>query len=100
MANTMQSKKRVRQSEKRRNRNASAKSMLRTALKNTENSILSGDLENSNKCFLLAQKILDNFASKNLVHKNYASRKKSRLNRKIKNLFQINENKKTLEESN
>lgn len=86
MANTKQAKKRVRQSEKHRLHNASRRSMLRTYLKRVEQAIESKDAEKAREAFKTAQPIIDRLATKGLIHKNNAARKKSRLNARIKNL--------------
>jgi len=86
MANSKQAKKRAVQSEKRRQHNASRRSMLRTLLKKVNAAIEAGDKELAMKEFSNATPILDRYASKGLVHKNKAARNKSRLNLKIKAL--------------
>ncbi|TRX54427.1 30S ribosomal protein S20 [Thalassomonas sp. M1454] len=86
MANSKSAKKRAVQSEKRRQHNASRRSMMRTYLKKVIAAIEAGNKEEATKEFALATPILDRFASKGLIHKNKAARAKSRLNAKIKAL--------------
>jgi small subunit ribosomal protein S20 len=76
MPNIKSAIKRVKVSEKRRLRNASQKSALRTAVKAFETAVSSEALVN-------ASKKLDKAASKGLIHKNAANRKKSRLAKKL-----------------
>jgi small subunit ribosomal protein S20 len=82
MPNIKSAIKRVKVSEKRRLRNASQKSALRTAVKSAEVAI-SGNAESAQEALVLASKKLDKAASKGLIHKNAANRKKSRLAKKL-----------------
>ena len=86
MANSKSAKKRAVQSEKRRQHNASRRSMMRTFVKKVIAAIEAGDKETALKEFATATPILDRYASKGLIHKNKASRSKSRLNAAIKAL--------------
>ncbi len=86
MANTAQARKRARQSEKRRQHNASLRSMARTYLKKVNAAIASGNLEDAKAAYGVAVPILDRIADKGILHKNKAARHKSRLNSKIKAL--------------
>ena len=86
MANTPQSRKRVRQAIKARNRNASQKSEFRTSLKKVLKSITDKNKEQSIENFNHAMSVMDKLASKGLIRKNKAARHKSRLNSHIKNI--------------
>ena len=86
MANSKSAKKRALQSEKRRQHNASRRSMMRTLLKKVSAAIEAGDKEAATKEFAAAQPILDRYATKGLIHKNKAARSKSRINAAIKAL--------------
>lgn len=86
MANSKQAKKRAVQSEKRRQNNASRRSMMRTLLKKVHAAIESGDKEVATKELAAATPILDRYATKGLIHKNKAARSKSRLNAAVKAL--------------
>ncbi|GAA0810007.1 30S ribosomal protein S20 [Colwellia sp. D2M02] len=86
MANSKQAKKRATQSEKRRQHNASRRSMMRTLVKKVIAAIEAGDKEVATKELAAATPILDRYASKGLIHKNKAARSKSRLNAAIKAL--------------
>ena len=83
MANSAQSKKRARQAEDSRQRNAGQRSAMRTIIKALKNAIEAGDKELATKEFATATPILDRYASKGLIHKNKAARSKSRLSAKI-----------------
>ena len=84
MANTAQARKRARQAEQTRKRNASMKSALRTAVKNEKKSIGAGDKTAAAKTLQASQAVIDRIADKKIVHKNLASRTKSRLAQAIK----------------
>lgn len=86
MANIKSAKKRAIQSEKRRQHNASRRSMVRTYLKKVNAAITSGDKEAATAAFTAASPLLDRMAGKGLIHKNKAARHKSRLSAQIKAL--------------
>jgi len=86
MANSAQAKKRARQSEATRKRNASQKSELRTAVKKVRKAIAAGDKTAAMQTFQQSQAAIDRIADKKIVHKNLASRTKSRLAQAIKAL--------------
>lgn len=86
MANIKSAIKRARQNPKRRRHNASRRSTMRTFVKNVKKAIEAGDLEAAKANFLKAQSMLDVAASKGLIHRNVASRTKSRLNAHIQKL--------------
>lgn len=84
MANIKSAIKRARQNVKLRQHNASARSMFRTYIKNVLKAVDSGDQEAARAAYTKAQPIIDKAASKGLMHKNKASRIKSRLSARIK----------------
>ena len=84
MANIKSAIKRARQNVKIRQHNASYRSMFRTFIKNVLKAVDSGDQEAAKSAFLIAQEIIDKASSKKLIHKNKASRIKSRLNARVK----------------
>lgn len=86
MANTAQAKKRARQAEKSRVRNAGQRSNLRTFVKKVLAAVKAGNKEQAQAAFNIAQPILDSAVNKGIIHKNKAARGKSRLNAKIKAL--------------
>ena len=86
MANTAQARKRARQAEATRQRNASQKSELRTAVKKVKKAIAAGDKALATSTLRESQAIIDRIADKRIVHKNLASRTKSRLSQAIKAL--------------
>ena len=86
MANSAQARKRARQGEKRRVRNASQRSMARTYIKRVNAAIEAKNVEEANSAFVQAVPVIDKMITKGILHKNQAARYKSRLNKKIKDL--------------
>ena len=73
------SQKRERQNVKNRAKNRSYKSTARTLIKKAFTAIESGELESAKEATVEAVKALDKAAAKGAIHKNNASRRKSRL---------------------
>ena len=84
MANSAQARKRARQAVKRRAHNMASRSMMRTAIKKVRAALDSNDADQAKSAFDAAQPIIDRMARKGLIHKNAASRYKSRLSTQIK----------------
>jgi small subunit ribosomal protein S20 len=84
MANTAQAKKRAKQAEKSRVRNAGQRSNLRTFIKKVLVAVKAGDKEKAQAAFNIAQPIIDSAVNKGIIHKNKAARGKSRLIAKVK----------------
>ena len=86
MANSPQARKRARQAETRRQRNAGQRSAFRTAIKKVLAAIQEGNAENAQTAYTAAVPVIDGAVTKGLIHKNKAARHKSRLNSKVKAL--------------
>ena len=86
MANSPQAKKRARQAEKRRQHNASLRSMVRTYIKKVVAAIQTGEKDQAQAAYTAAVPVIDRMADKGIIHKNKAARHKSRLNAQIKAL--------------
>ena len=86
MANSPQAIKRARQAEKRRQRNTSQKSGMRTSIKKVIAAINAGDREAASQAYAAAVPVIDSAASKGLIHANKAARHKSRLNQHIRSI--------------
>jgi len=87
MANTAQAKKRAKQAEKSRIRNAGQRSNLRTFIKKVLAAVNAGDKEKAQAAFNTAVPIIDSAVNKGIIHKNKAARSKSRLNLKLKSML-------------
>ena len=83
MANSPQAKKRARQANVSRVRNASQRSMVRTYIKKVEAAIEASDQSAARAALLDAIPVIDRMANKGIMHKNKASRHKSRLTLRI-----------------
>ncbi|AJK87053.1 30S ribosomal protein S20 [Lysinibacillus fusiformis] len=81
MPNIKSAIKRVKVNEKANIANSQAKSAMRTTVKKAENAV-ADNAENKQELLQAAFKSLDKAASKGLIHKNAAARKKSRLAKK------------------
>lgn len=86
MANTAQARKRARQATKRRARNFSQRSELRTAIKRVKKAIAAGDKTAAQAVYTQSVSAIDRIADKKVIHKNKAARHKSRLAAAIKAL--------------
>ncbi len=83
MANIKSAKKRIKTNDKARMRNKTLRTSLRTAVKNVNAAIEAGDKKEAEVLLVEAVKRLDSSVSKGIIHKNKASRDKSRLTKKV-----------------
>ncbi|PLT34639.1 30S ribosomal protein S20 [Bacillus sp. V5-8f] len=86
MPNIKSAIKRVKTSEESRAHNATVKSTMRSSVRNVEAALANNDVNTATEALLTATKKLDKAASKGLIHKNAAARKKSRLAKKLNSL--------------
>jgi small subunit ribosomal protein S20 len=86
VANHKSAIKRVRQNRKRNERNRQQRSKMRTLIKNVETALAEQNSEKAQTDLAAAIRILDKSASKGLIHKNKAARKKSALTRHLNRL--------------
>jgi small subunit ribosomal protein S20 len=77
VANIKSQIKRIKQNEKRRQRNKSVKSALKTSIRKFREAADAGDKENAVVALHAASRALDKAASKGVIHKNQAANKKS-----------------------
>jgi small subunit ribosomal protein S20 len=83
MANIKSQKKRNRQNEVARNRNRSMRSELKTRTRTAVEAAEAGDADAAAEALRDAQKRIDMAASKGLLHKKTAARRKSRLAKQV-----------------
>jgi small subunit ribosomal protein S20 len=88
MPTTNSAKKRLRQNVKLRDRNRAVKAMLKTKLRKIREAVTAKNVEAAETELKVLSKKIDQAASKNIIHKNKASRTKSRLQRLIKSAKQ------------
>jgi len=86
MANSPQARKRIRQAARRTAINTARRSRLRTFIRKVEEAIASGDGAAAKAALQAAQPDIMRGANKGILHKNTASRKISRLSRRVKAL--------------
>jgi len=83
VAHSLSAKKRIRQNAKRRMRNRARKSMVKTQIKHFEAALSAGQVDQAREQYRLLVKKLDKVASTSTLHKNTASRVKSRMARRL-----------------
>jgi small subunit ribosomal protein S20 len=86
VANIKSQIKRNRQNEKRRLRNKSVKSALKTAIRKFHEAAETGDSEAATALMRDAARRLDKAASKGVIHKNQAANRKSAIAKKLDSL--------------
>ncbi|NLR98739.1 30S ribosomal protein S20 [Rhizobium sp. P38BS-XIX] len=86
MANTTSAKKATRKIARRTDVNKARRSRVRTFVRQVEEAIASGDAGLAKAAFLAAQPELARAATKGVLHANTASRKVSRLAKRVKAL--------------
>jgi small subunit ribosomal protein S20 len=83
MANTPQARKRIRRNERRAEINTNRVSRIRTFIKKVETAIAGGDKTAAAEALKAAQPELARGVSRGVLHKNTASRKMSRLSKRV-----------------
>lgn len=83
MANTPQARKRARQAEKARRRNAALRSRYRTFIKKVLRAIQAGDKSAAEAAYRAAVPVIDSMVNKGIMHRNKAARHKSRLSKHL-----------------
>ncbi len=83
MANIKSAIKRIKTTEKRTLRNKSTKSELKTLIRKFEGMIDAGSMDEAKGMIRVIDKKLKRAASKNVIHKNAASKKLSKLAKKL-----------------
>ena len=86
MAQSLQSKKRIRQNSKSRTINRARKSQVKTQIKHFEAAVEEGNVEAASEQYQRIVKKLDKTAATSTMHKRTAARKKSRLGKKLNQL--------------
>ena len=83
MANTSSAKKMVRKIARRTAINRDKRSRMRSSIRSVEEAIASGDKDAAQEALRLAQPLITKAGQKGLVHKRAASRKVSRLAKRV-----------------
>ena len=83
MANIKSSSKRILLTQKATAKNKAAKSLMKTNIKKFEAATSKGDRKTAEAAYKVAVKTVDRAATKGLIHKNKAARRKSALAKKL-----------------
>lgn len=83
MANTSSAKKMVRKIERRTARNRDQKTRMRTFIRRVDEAIAGGDKSAAETALRAAQPVIARAGQKGLMHKKTASRKISRLSKRV-----------------
>ena len=86
MPNIKSSSKRVLLAQKAAAKNKSAKSLIKTNIKKFDAATIAGDRESAEQAYKAAVKTVDRAATKGLIHKNKAARRKSALAKKLNSM--------------
>ena len=86
MANIKSQIKRIKQNEKRHERNKAVKTSLKTAVRKFREAAEAGDKEKALELGRDANRKLDKAASKGVIHKNQAANRKSAISKKASSL--------------
>ena len=83
VAHSLSAKKRVRQNEKHRARNRARKADIRDQVRSVTSAITAGDFTKAETEIRKATQVMDKVAVKGTIHRNAASRKRSRLTKRL-----------------
>lgn len=83
MAQSVSAKKRIRQNERRQEVNKARKTRVKTEVRKVREAVHDGDVEGAQTKLKEASRVIDQIASKGTLHKNKASRLKSRLAKRV-----------------
>lgn len=83
MAHSKSAKKRIRQNEKRRARNRWRKTQVKDAIRSFDESLKAGKVDEAKEQLKAVYQRLDKVAAKGTIHKKTASRRKSRLAKRL-----------------
>ena len=83
MANIKSSAKRAQLIEKTTAKNRAAKSLMKTNIKKFDAAVSGGDSDSAEAAYKTAVKTVDRAATKKLIHKNKAARRKSAMSKKL-----------------
>ncbi len=83
MANILSAKKRIGVTRRQTLRNRAVRSTFRTAIKRFEKALASEDMVKAEELLQVAITEVDRAASKGVIHKNEAARRKSRLTKRL-----------------
>ena len=83
MANHKSAEKRNRQSQVRRLRNKANRTRMKTVVRRVDEAVIAGSIDEAQEALKQAIPVIAKIASKGVLHKNKASRKISRLTKRV-----------------
>jgi small subunit ribosomal protein S20 len=83
MANIKSSEKRAQLSKKAAAKNKAGRTLMKTNIKKFDAAVSGGDRDAAESAYKVAVKTVDRAATKGLIHKNKAARRKSALTKKL-----------------
>ncbi len=83
MPNIKSSEKSMKKDAARNRRNNMRKSLLKTSLRKFQTAVAAGDPEKAREVLVQTTRVIDRSASKGVIHRNAAARRKSRLTRQF-----------------
>ena len=83
MAHSLSAKKRIRQNATRRAQNRAHKRLVKTDVRMVDEAVQAGDAQKASEALKTAIKRIDKVAAKGTMHRNTASRKISRLQKRV-----------------
>ena len=86
MPNIKSASKRALNAQKAAARNKAAKSLIKTNTKKFDAAAAAGDRDSAGRAYITAVKTVDRAATRGLIHKNKAARRKSALTKKLNSL--------------
>jgi len=86
VANTKSAEKAARQAQQHRVHNVALRSRMRSAIRKVVDAVASGNKEQARTSYQAAVPLIDTLVSKKIIHRNQASRHKSRLAARVKAL--------------
>jgi len=87
VANNKSTQKRVRQNERRRLRNRTVRSKVKTLYKKVETAVKDNEIEEAKSNCILFVSAMDKAVKKGVFHKNTAARKKSKIMKKVHSII-------------
>jgi len=86
VANTKSAEKAARQAQNHRTHNVALRSRMRSAIRKVVDAVASGNKDQARTSYQAAVPLIDTLVSKKIIHRNQASRHKSRLAARVKAL--------------
>ena len=86
MANTKSAEKAARQAVVHRTRNVAMRSRMRSAIRKVNDAVEAGKKDDAKASYAAAVPLIDTLVNKKIIHRNQASRHKSRLAKRVKAL--------------